>query len=160
MVDNDETTLLLARLLQELRTASAHQKLTATAVADLALGLNAAETGRRRDAQQLVGLILTVLPGAEKKPAKAKKGARGDESSDVFKLPGGNSLELTHTTQRRIVNIVLIVLAFVATHVAAYFALPHPERPPAGHQGADAVSGPSLRAPRLETPRLEAPRVP
>lgn len=157
MTDEEEKIKeLLEQILKGQNQYSSWQRKTATAVTNLSLGLNNAEISRRNDHQALSGLVLACLPDAPKKKSERKR--RDSDDTDTFKLLGGNQLQLTRTTQKRIVTAVLAVLAFVATHVAAYFMLPHPQTPAmAAPRAPDVVSSPT---PRLAVPVLAPPKVP
>lgn len=95
---------------------------TASSTSDLAMGLGQQEKRAERRHQELTGLVLAILPDHTKR--RLKKSKEGREDTDSFKLPGGNSVNLTKTTQHRIVKGVLAVLMLIVSHLAVYFA-PH-----------------------------------
>lgn len=92
------------------------QKLTAKAVADLALGLNSAERQARDRHQELVGIALGSI--AERRTERERKSS--EDQTDSFKLSTGDKFELTRRTQKRIVRWVLLGLAAVGLHAAQY----------------------------------------
>lgn len=154
MMHEEKILETLDQLARDLHQYVSWQRRTATAVTNLSLGLNSAETNHRNDHQQLVGLLLSMLPDA--KLSKPPRERRDSDNTDTFKLPGGNELALTRRTQKRVVHLVLVALAFIASHVVAYFVVPHPERPAVTRPPTEVVTG---ATPRL-VPQLAPPRAP
>lgn len=125
----DEDKDKLERIEEELRQCKDRQKVTARAVADLAIGLNSYARQSRDQHQELLGIVLGTM--AEKRQERERKNS--DDYTDKFKIPGGQgSVELTRGAQRRIIKWVLLAVVAAGLHVVQFawerFA-EHRERP-------------------------------
>lgn len=109
---------ILERIEAELRQCKERQKVTARAVADLAIGLNSGERQARDRHQELLGVALGQL--AERKVAERTR-KNSDDYTDKFKIPGGQgSVELTRGAQKRIVKWVLLGVFAVGLHAVQF----------------------------------------
>jgi hypothetical protein len=113
-----------------------YQRQTARSVADVALALNArSRLDNVRDEQtraMLVTALTTVPAGHQQLAAPVREDE--EEHTDKFKLIGKNQIELTRTTQRRIIQGVFFAVLWLLSHVVHFFVadryLPPHNHPP------------------------------
>jgi hypothetical protein len=115
----DPTDDKLDQILAELRLVKERQKLTAKSVADLSIGLNSAQTASRNRDAETHGLILGLRSEMVVAP-QVRDRKNSEDKTDSFRLPSGDSVELTRRTQRRIVRWVLLAVVAIGLHAAQY----------------------------------------
>jgi hypothetical protein len=102
-----ELKVLLAKI-------SERQKAIARAIADIAIALNTEATLRRDRDAELQGIVLGLISEVNRAPERKR---RDSEDTQKFAI-GGNSLELTKATRRKIFHWGLGVGLVVLSHVA------------------------------------------
>lgn len=110
---------MLEMVVLELRRVRERQKRTAKAVADLGLGLNSAQIASRNRDGETHGLILGLRSELAVTPAPRDR-KNSEDKTDSFRLPSGDSVELTRRTQKKLVRWVLLAVAAIALHAAQY----------------------------------------
>ncbi len=124
MADPTDKELLEALLIEikavreEARLGKERQKVTARAVADLAIGLNSGERQARDRHQELLGIVMGAF--AEKKIVERRR-KDSEDQTDSFRIPGGQGhVELTRGAQRKLVKWVLLALAAIGRHAIQF----------------------------------------
>lgn len=105
----------------ELRRVKERQKLTAKTVADLGIGLNHAQVASRNRDGETHGLILGLRSELAVGPAPRDR-KNSEDKTDSFRLPGGggDKLELTRRTQKKLVRWVLLGVFAVGLHAVQF----------------------------------------
>jgi hypothetical protein len=111
----------LDMVILELRRVKERLKLTAKAVADLSLGLSSAQIASRNRDGETHGLILGLRSELAVGPAPRER-KNSEDHTDSFKLPGGggDKIELTRRTQKKLIRWVLVGLFAVALHAVQF----------------------------------------
>lgn len=105
----------------DLRRIKERQKLTAKSVADLGIGLNSAQIASRNRDGETHGLILGLRSELAVAPAVRDR-KNSEDKTDSFRLPGGggDKLELTRRTQKKLVRWVLLGVFAVGLHAVQF----------------------------------------